>query len=62
MQFSFKPIGFIHTEMEREKIPRHWSHSDAEGLIEIDEKYIKGIQDIRSILLSFFYIKNSYRS
>ena len=47
MQFSFTPIGIVHTDLATEETPRHWSISDAVGVIEIDETYRKGIRDIR---------------
>ena len=47
MVFSFKPIGFVHTDTAKEKTPRHWSISDEVGTIKIDEKFLKGVQDIR---------------
>jgi len=47
MQFSFKPIGFIRTEIAKEEIPGHWSHSDVVGWIEIEERYLPGARDIR---------------
>ena len=45
MKIEFVPIGFVKTE-ER-NIPRHWTVSDAEGKIIIDEKYTEGLKDIR---------------
>ena len=40
-----EPIGFVQTDAE--KIPRHWSVSDEEGALVIDEKYLQGLKDIR---------------
>lgn len=48
MLFSFKPIGFVRTDLSKEEIPRHWSHSDAVGSIEIDAPYLPGARDIRA--------------
>jgi len=38
------PIGFVHTDAK--EIPRHWSVSDVEGALDIDEKYLEGLKDI----------------
>jgi len=38
------PIGFLHTDAK--EIPRHWSVSDVEGALDIDEKYLEGLKDI----------------
>jgi tRNA-Thr(GGU) m(6)t(6)A37 methyltransferase TsaA len=46
MPFSFKPIGYVRTDRAKEEIPRHWSHSDAVGSIEIDARYLPGARDI----------------
>lgn len=45
MTVKFKPIGFVKTE--EKNIPRHWSISDAEGEIIIDEQYTEGLRDIK---------------
>ncbi|RLG12886.1 tRNA (N6-threonylcarbamoyladenosine(37)-N6)-methyltransferase TrmO [Candidatus Pacearchaeota archaeon] len=44
-KFIFKPIGYVRTEAE--KVPRHWSISDLEGELVIDEKYKAGLRDIK---------------
>ena len=44
MNIVMKPIGFIRTDVV--KVPRHWSVSDAEGTLVIDEKYLQGLEDI----------------
>ena len=41
-----KPIGFVHTEVET--VPRHWTVSDVEGTLTIDEEYLEGLKDIRT--------------
>ncbi|MGB9716232.1 MAG: TrmO family methyltransferase domain-containing protein, partial [Thermodesulfovibrionales bacterium] len=59
MKTEFVPIGFVKTE-ER-NIPRHWSVSDAEGKIIIDEKYTEGLKDIRQgqqIIVLFHFHKS----
>ncbi|MFO8033469.1 MAG: tRNA (N6-threonylcarbamoyladenosine(37)-N6)-methyltransferase TrmO [Desulfohalobiaceae bacterium] len=44
MQFTFTPIGTLHTPAQ--EIPRHWSVSQVKGEIEIDPAYAQGLQDI----------------
>lgn len=46
MRLNMKPIGFIHTEAEQ--IPRHWTLSDVEGTLHIDERYLAGLKDIEA--------------
>jgi len=46
MEIRFKPIGYVKT-MEKD-IPRHWTVSDVEGEIVIDEKYKTGLKDIKA--------------
>ena len=46
MQFSFKPIGTLHTQAANAQIPRHWSVSDVPGFIDIDAQYCAGLDDI----------------
>ena len=46
MPFYFKPIGFVHTELKKSEIPRHWSHSDVVGTIEFRERFWQGARDI----------------
>ncbi len=59
MKIEFVPIGFVKTDVK--EIPRHWSISDAEGKIIIDEKYIEGLKDIRQgqkIIVIFHFHKS----
>jgi len=59
MKIAFEPIGFISTE--EANIPRHWSISNAEGVIVIDEKYAEGLRDIRQgqqIIVIFHFHKS----
>jgi tRNA-Thr(GGU) m(6)t(6)A37 methyltransferase TsaA len=44
MTVTMEPIGIAHTEVE--KVPRHWSISDVEGRLVIDEQYRQGLKDI----------------
>ena len=41
-----KPIGFVQTDAKT--IPRHWTVSDAEGTLVIDERYREGLKDIKA--------------
>ena len=45
MSIVMKPIGFVHTDAK--KIPRHWTVSDVEGTLVIDERYLEGLKDIK---------------
>jgi tRNA (adenine37-N6)-methyltransferase len=59
LKIEFEPIGVVKTE-ER-NIPRHWSVSEAEGEIIIDEKYTEGLKDIRQgrqIIVIFHFHKS----
>jgi tRNA (adenine37-N6)-methyltransferase len=59
MNIEFEPIGFVKTQ--ETNIPRHWSVSDAEGEIILDEKYTEGIKDIRQgqkIIVIFHFHKS----
>lgn len=40
------PIGFVRTEAE--KVPRHWTVSEEEGVLEIDPRYLEGLKDIQA--------------
>ncbi len=57
MKIEFEPIGFVKTAVE--KIPRHWSVSEAEGTIVIREEYTEGLKDIkagqRMVVLFYFH-------
>lgn len=44
MSIELKPIGFVRTDAK--EIPRHWSVSDVEGTLIIDEEYLEGLEDI----------------
>lgn len=45
MKIEFKPIGFVKTDVL--SIPRHWTISDVEGMIVIEEMYTEGLKDIK---------------
>ena len=44
MGIELRTIGFFRTDAE--ELPRHWSVSDAEGTLAIDEEYSEGLRDI----------------
>jgi tRNA (adenine37-N6)-methyltransferase len=44
MNIAFKPIGFLKTDAL--PVPRHWTISEVDGEIVIDEAYTKGLKDI----------------
>ena len=54
-----KPIGTVHTEAG--DVPRHWIFSDKEGTLNIDDKYLVGMKDIRAaqrIVVIFHFHKS----
>jgi len=60
MKIEFKPIGFVKTDAST--VPRHWTISDVEGMIVIDEVYTKGLKDIQSgqyIIVIFHFHQSS---
>jgi tRNA-Thr(GGU) m(6)t(6)A37 methyltransferase TsaA len=44
-KIEFKPIGYVKTDVLT--VPRHWTISDVEGMIVIDEIYTEGLKDIK---------------
>ena len=46
MSVTMEPIGFVQTAAQ--KVPRHWSVSDVEGVLIIDEKYLQGLRDVKA--------------
>ncbi|MGB9716626.1 MAG: tRNA (N6-threonylcarbamoyladenosine(37)-N6)-methyltransferase TrmO [Thermodesulfovibrionales bacterium] len=44
-KIELKPIGFVKTDASI--VPRHWTISDVEGMIIIDEMYTEGLKDIK---------------
>ena len=44
MGIELRVIGFVRTDTE--ELPRHWSISDVEGTLVIDEEYSEGLRDI----------------
>jgi len=56
VKIELTPIGFVKTDAE--EIPRHWTISDAEGAIVIDEQYREGLKDIKAgqrIVVLFYF-------
>jgi len=57
MKIEFEPIGFVKTNVE--KVPRHWTVSESEGEIILNEEYAGGLKDIkpgqRIIVLFYFH-------
>ncbi len=45
MKIEMTPIGYVRTESQA--LPRHWSLSDVQGRLVIDQKYQDGIKDIK---------------
>jgi tRNA (adenine37-N6)-methyltransferase len=45
MSIELRPIGVVRTDAE--EIPRHWSVSDVEGTLVIDDEYVEGLKDIQ---------------
>jgi tRNA (adenine37-N6)-methyltransferase len=45
MSIELRPIGFVRTDAE--ELPRHWSVSEVEGTLVIDEEYSEGLRDVR---------------
>ena len=44
MRIELKAIGFVRTDAK--EFPRHWSVSDVEGTLVIDENYLEGRTDM----------------
>ena len=44
MSIELRPIGFVRTDAE--VLLRHWSVSEVEGTLVIDEEYSEGLRDI----------------
>jgi tRNA-Thr(GGU) m(6)t(6)A37 methyltransferase TsaA len=63
MSVTFTPIGHVHTTASN--LPRHWSLSDVEGILEIDPQFSDGLQDIqpgqRVVVLFYFHKSSQFR-
>ena len=56
MKIVMQPIGFVRTSAEQ--LPRHWTVSDVEGSLVIDERYLQGLRDIKAgqrIVVIFYF-------
>jgi hypothetical protein len=57
MSIELRPIGFVRTDAE--VLPRHWSVSEVEGTLVIDEEYSEGLRGIgpgqRIVVLFHFH-------
>jgi len=59
MKIEMKTIGTVHTSQK--KVPRHWTISDVEGTLDIDENYLEGLKDIHAgerIVVLFYFHKS----
>ena len=45
MNVLFEPIGVVHTKVCT--LPRHWSVSDVEGELVLDEAYLQGLEGMK---------------
>jgi tRNA-Thr(GGU) m(6)t(6)A37 methyltransferase TsaA len=59
VKIEFKPIGFVKTDISI--VPRHWTISDVEGMLVIDEIYTEGLKDIKigQYIIVIFYFHQS---
>jgi len=56
---TFKPIGYVENKSKR--VPRHWSVSDEEGILHLDDMYLDGLRDIKAgqrIVVFFWFHKS----
>jgi len=62
MSIHFEPIGSVHTKART--LPRHWSVSDVEGELILDEAYHKGLEGMepgdRIVVLFHFHESPSF--
>ena len=59
MKIEFEPIGFVSTDVK--EVPRHWTVSEAEGTIVVNDEYTEGLKDIKagqSIVVLFCFHKS----
>ena len=59
MKIEFEPIGVVKTDVEQ--VPRHWTVSEAEGAIIINEEYAEGLKDVKAgqrIVVLFYFHKS----
>ena len=64
MNIKMEPVGYVSTDAR--EIPRHWTVSDVEGTLIIDETYLEGIRDIkpgqRIFVLFHFHLSPKFTS
>ena len=56
MAIVMEPIGVVRTKANR--VPRHWTVSDVEGSLVVDDKYLEGLKDIQpgqQIVVLFYF-------
>jgi tRNA (adenine37-N6)-methyltransferase len=56
MAIVMEPIGVVRTRAA--KVPRHWTVSDVEGSLVVDDQYLEGLKDIRAgqqIVVLFYF-------
>lgn len=62
MSIKLQPIGYVRTDAE--VLPRHWSVSDVEGTLVIDEMYAEGLGDIepgqRIVVIFAFHLSPAF--
>lgn len=59
MEFTVAPIGLVRNESEN--VPRHWTISEDEGILEIEPQYREGLKDIevgQRIVVIFLFHKS----
>jgi len=61
MKIELEPIGFVKTAVE--KVPRHWTVSETEGALVINEEYAAGLKDVKAgqRIVVLFYFHQSPR-
>jgi tRNA (adenine37-N6)-methyltransferase len=64
MRMELKTIGLVRTNAQ--KLPRHWSVSDVEGTLVIEEEYLQGLTDIeagqRIVVIFYFHRSPAFSS
>lgn len=59
VEFKMSPIGFV--SVASENVPRHWTVSDLEGTLIIDDAYAEGLKDVKPgdrIVVIFYFHKS----
>lgn len=59
MGVEFRTIGFVRTDAE--ELPRHWSVSDVEGTLVLDDEYSQGLRDFEAgqLIVVIFHFHRS---